>query len=152
MKFERITEIYPAWDKRNPDPKKNYGIHGVEIRMVLKGPKGATQFLWYTNIQLPHVRKETLMKHVGDFKLLELFSRPMGADVGYHSPKPLYEEQKPMDRECPYVEGGKCYYDGSSLYGQEVGERLVAEGGEAVWKVLEDEYQKNFGEDGHDEC
>ena len=39
---ERITKIYPAWDRRDPNPSKNYGIHGAELRMVLKGELGAT--------------------------------------------------------------------------------------------------------------
>lgn len=47
--MERITEITPAWDKRDPDPKKNYGIHGCELRMYLKGELGTVQFIVYTN-------------------------------------------------------------------------------------------------------
>jgi hypothetical protein len=33
--FERIVTMNPAYDKRNADPSKNYGIHGVDLRMVL---------------------------------------------------------------------------------------------------------------------
>lgn len=40
----RLVEWTPAYDKQ---PK--YGIHGMELRFVLKGPEGATQFLLYTN-------------------------------------------------------------------------------------------------------
>lgn len=40
--MERITKFYPAFDKRSSIPGKNYGIHGVELRMILKGNKGAT--------------------------------------------------------------------------------------------------------------
>ena len=32
--MEKITEFCPAYDKRDPNPKKSCGIHGVELRMV----------------------------------------------------------------------------------------------------------------------
>ncbi len=47
--MEGIIEITPGYDKRSDDPNKNYGIHGINLRMVLKGKLGATQFLVYTN-------------------------------------------------------------------------------------------------------
>jgi len=37
--IERIVEFDPAYDERN-NPKGNYGIHGVNLRMILKGSKG----------------------------------------------------------------------------------------------------------------
>jgi len=39
-KFERIVRTRPPFDKRNPNPNKNYGIHGVDIWFILKGKKG----------------------------------------------------------------------------------------------------------------
>lgn len=60
MTLERIVKLLPAWDKRNSDPSKNYGVHGVELRMVLKGPEGAVQFVLYTNWHLPHVTEGLL--------------------------------------------------------------------------------------------
>jgi hypothetical protein len=56
-KLERIIEFTPAFDKRDPNPKKNYGVHGVELRFVVKGEAGAVQFLIFTNWHLPHVQK-----------------------------------------------------------------------------------------------
>src|SRR5690554_1678397 len=58
MSLEQLVTFEPAWDKRDPNPAKNYGVHGVELRMVLKGEKGAVQFVLYTGWQLPHVTKE----------------------------------------------------------------------------------------------
>ena len=46
MEFEKIVHAEPAFDKRNGDPKKNYGIHGVNLRFVLKSKLGAVQFLF----------------------------------------------------------------------------------------------------------
>jgi len=53
MPLERIIQFTPAYDKR---PK--YGIHGVNLRFLLKGPKGAIQFLLFTNWMTPKVREE----------------------------------------------------------------------------------------------
>lgn len=49
MKMKRIVEVDEAYDKRNADPSKDGGIHGAQIRMVLKGEAGAVQFLLFTN-------------------------------------------------------------------------------------------------------
>jgi hypothetical protein len=98
-KFERIVEFEPAFDKRSSDPKKNYGIHGLQIRMVLKGVKGAVQFLIYTNWQLPHVTEEAMPRaaYADDLAMeLRCFWTPMAADLGYHSKFPMYEGQEPM--------------------------------------------------------
>ena len=58
MTRERIVEFTPAFDKRSSDPSKDYGIHGVDMRMVLKGENAATQFVLFTNWHLPHVHDE----------------------------------------------------------------------------------------------
>jgi hypothetical protein len=49
-----------------------------------------------------------------------------------------------MTDDCPII-GGKCYYDGSALQGQEVGQIMVREGSDAVWKILEERYSERFG-------
>lgn len=62
---------------------------------------------------------------------------PMATDLGYHSPAPMYDGHKPMDGECPLVEGGTCYYDGTSLGAAEPYEILQRSGVEALWTFLE---------------
>lgn len=129
-KFDRIKQFGEPWDKRDPDPAKNYGIHGVDIRFVLKGAKGAVQLVIYTNKQLPAVQEELLEQYsmpknikegllkwaepftpgkeidelrgfqmwldeVGDFNHKFLFA-PLPADIGYHSPKPMFEGHEAM--------------------------------------------------------
>jgi hypothetical protein len=86
--------IRPAFDKRHADPDKNYGIHGAEMLFVLKGELGAVQFVLYTNWMLPHIYEEW-KKEYGD-RWPCVFSKPIPADVGYHSPKPMYEGQEPI--------------------------------------------------------
>lgn len=62
---------------------------------VVKGELGAVQFVLYTNWQLPHVVKEWEEKYGRD-NMPSVFCRPIPADVGYHSPKPMYEDQRPI--------------------------------------------------------
>lgn len=136
--FRRDVEISPAFDRRNPSPAKNYGIHGAEMRFVLRGPDGAVQFLLFTNWMLPHVEEELDAKH-GSHTLCH----PQPADLGYHSPRPMYEGQEPTPG-CPYLDGKPCFYDGSGLNAERVFRVLVAEGGEAMWKELESYYASTF--------
>lgn len=140
MKKEITFE--PAYDKRHTDPKKNYGIHGVNLRFVLSGGCGAVQFVLYTNWQLPHVQEEFDHKPVAS-RYPHLSCHPMPADLGYHSPVPQYEGQSSMGSDCEYVEGD-CYYDGSSLNAQPVYETLLKEGHEGVWRELEEYYNQTF--------
>lgn len=145
--FERITEWSAAFDKRHADPKKNYGIHGVECRWILKGPKGAVQFLLYTNWQLPHVTREQMTTMLASDPIgIKVKWCPLPADLGYHSPHPMYEGHQPIgDQPCPYIDA-PCYYDGSGLRAEDVYNILVEQGGEAVWEYMENEYNSLFGE------
>lgn len=136
--FRRDVEVTPAFDRRDPVPSKNYGIHGAEIRFVLRGPAGAVQFLLYTNWMLPHVEKELDVKY-GTHSLCH----PLPADLGYHSPRPMYEGQESQP-DCPYLDGKPCYYDGSGLNARRVYDVMVAQGGDALWRELEAYYAATF--------
>ena len=143
--MEKIIEFSAAYDKRDPNPAKNYGIHGVDIRFVLKGEEGAVQFLLYTGWQLPHVREElndSFLEHPRRVSLECMFPQP--ANLGYHSPKPMYPEDKPMIDSCPYLDGKPCYYNGSGLAAERVYERLLSEGDAGVWLELEKYYDRVF--------
>lgn len=204
MNYQRIKKIEKAFDRRNPDPSKNYGIHGAEIRFALKGKDGAITWVLFTSRQLPHITKEviqnnrieipeniipTLLKYSGDFKdgeeinqvieygkylqqtgfdkeIVSCIFRPMGADLGYHSPKPMYDGHKPCrvtlkkmkfkDGEitpgtygdpiiCEYLDNDvPCYYDGSMLAGQKMYNTLLEKGEEEIWKQLEEYYTSTF--------
>lgn len=135
---ERIVEFTSAYDKRNPKPSKNYGIHGVDIRFILKGNEGAVCFLIYTNWQLPHVRQEAEDKGWSQHRF-----DPMPADLGYHSLQPQHDDQLRTE-ECPYLDGKTCYYSGSALNANQVFDRLLREGGAGVWDALENYYNDIF--------
>ena len=138
--FEGLTKEYvfrPAFDKRHADPKKNYGIHGVEMVWYLKGPKGAVQFVVYTNWHLPHVQAELDANTSGQFP--HLSCHPMGADIGYHAHCPQYDGQSVMRDQCDLI-GGPCWYDGSSLSAEKLLNTLICEGQDAVWDRMKERY------------
>ena len=142
--FERIVEITPAYDRRNPDANKNYGIHGCDLRMVLKGPLGAVQFVVYTNWHLPNVQRELDERLACDPSRVAIrVHGPMGADAGYHSYEPRYEGQTPME-DCPYLGGKPCYYDASGLLAEEWLNVLREGGSDAIWKKLEEWYHEQL--------
>lgn len=184
-KLERIIEFTPAFGKRNSDPNKNYGVGGVDLKMVLKGPEGAVQFILYTHWMLPHIQKgidlrilekasygssfetyisekmsgmeevdtgmEAAKRYAGmssspklDLLDLECSYHPIPADLGYHSPKPVYEGQTPISDSCEYLNDKPCYYDGSGLNAKKVFNTLLEFGSEGVWSYLEDYYKETF--------
>lgn len=131
--MKRIKSFSEPFDRRDPDPNKNYGIHGIDLRMVVVGDKGAVSFVLYTNRHLRSVQQELVDKYVpedfvrrdailnysGPFtpdreiseiiayhNMMESFGSELGsnrilfralpADISYHSPKPMWEGQKPV--------------------------------------------------------
>ena len=140
--LKREIEFTPAFDRRDPDPSKNYGIHGVEMRWYLTGPLGAIQFVVFTNWHLPHVQAELNAKTPSS-NFPYLMHSPAPTDVGYHSPTPQYEGQETMG-PCPHLGGAPCYYDGSGLRAEEWFKVLVESGSEAIWKLMEEEYRRLF--------
>lgn len=134
--FERIVKIAPAFDKRNPQPSKDYGIHNAEMYMVLKGALGAVIFSMSTGWFLPHVHDELVAKG-SEIK-------PRGMAVAYCSPKPMSESQADYGKEnCDWL-GCTCYGDVSYLISDEVLNILITEGSEQVWKWLENYYNETF--------
>jgi len=134
--MKRIVEFSPAFDKRDPDLEKNYGIHCVTLRMTLKGQRGAVQFVLFTGWQLPHIRDE--FKGRAD--------RALPADIGYHSPVPMYEGQTKLTEACEYLDGRPCYYDGSGLAADRFFDVMTQEGDAGVWRELERYYIETFEE------
>ena len=136
-KFERIVKVSPAFDKRDANPAKNYGIGSCRITFILKGELGAIQFVistdWYVQSAREHLKRFP-PRHSG---------KPDGWDVGYHSPKPMYEGQSVQVSDCDLV-GGPCHYDGSSCLADEWVEDFVAGGTEWLWPKMEAEYGERF--------
>lgn len=137
-RFERIVDFEGAYDKR----EKNCGVGGVSIRFVLKGEKGAVQFLLFTNWQLQAVAEwhATLDTGRKDFDYRgRPRSWPMAADVGYHAKVPQREGQEPQSAKCEYT-GGGCYYDGSGCLADDWLPDFIAGGTKWLWPKLEEMY------------
>lgn len=134
MDLQRHVRFGGAFDRRDPDPSKNYGIHCVDIAFVLQGDLGAVQFKMYTGWFLPQNADASR-------RMADLY--PMAVDLGYHSPKPHYEDQTRISSDCEWVEGG-CYYDGSTMNAEPVMARFIAEGDSGVWEELEGYYNEVF--------
>lgn len=143
--FQKITDVRMPFDLRSADPKNDFGIHGLDVWFVLKGPKGAVQFVVTWNVYLPHIERE---ERPTWRKYSTYDETVMGVDVGYHSPKPMYEEHLACRDDCRFVDGGKCYYDGSSLLADKWAKEVFSIRGkipeEAIWRRLEDEYKHRF--------
>jgi hypothetical protein len=141
----REIKFRPAFDKRDPNPSKNYGIHGAEMAWYLRGPDGAVQFVVHLNWHLPQVQREMDAKPLHSYDALRyMFHKPNPADLGYHSKVPRYDGQEPLTEKCEFTDNGPCYYDGSSLNAQEGFDILVAEGDEAAWQWMERYYRSVF--------
>jgi len=153
--FEQQVLFSAAFDERSHDPRKNYGVHGFEIRLILKGPQGAVDLRINTGWLLP----ETIgvkPENQGGYPLLDYgkflcsyyghgqLSYPSPRDLGYHSPKPRYEGQELATEDCQWVEGGRCYSDASGLQGWEPFDQLLRSGDE-VWNWLIRYYTELFG-------
>lgn len=140
--FKKTTMVRLPFDRKHSVPSKNYGIGGLVITYVLQGTKGAVQFQIGVGVYLPHLKDNGADGDAGRFS---------GYDVGYHSSKPMYEDQQPLTHDCEYVEGGKCYYDGSSLRAVDWTRELFSIRGEYIephlWKKLEQEYEDRFGDE-----
>jgi hypothetical protein len=142
MTFERIVQVQAPYDRRHPDPKKNCGIHGMTLRFILKGKKGATQFVFYTAQHLRHVADELYARGGNQYNPFH----GMGADIGYHAYKPLHAGQEVSFEECDIL-GCPCYYDGTSRGAMEFEEEFLRGGDAVVWPMLEARYKEIFGEE-----
>lgn len=142
--LERIVRFEPGYDRRITPEGKNYGVHGMQIRFLLRGPKGVMQFLIMTDWFPPMTVREYAVFHPQPVNAY----RPIPADVGYHAYHPQYEDQTPIRDECSFLNGAPCYYDGSSLYADEVYDEFSVDGDAAVWRALEQRYDQLIGPEG----
>ena len=139
--FERRVKLNPAFDKRHADDGRNYGIHGVDLAFYLIGEHGATDFVIYTNWQLPEVTREMEARpSSGQFP--HLVCHPLPANIGYHRTTPAYEGQECYIETCELLGGKPCYSDGSGTMAREVFEMLLREGDAAIWRELEHWYRE----------
>lgn len=175
--LKRKLDFEVGYDKRDPDPSKNCGVHGMNMRFMISGKIGVVQFLIYTNWMLPHVRKEQDKFE----KISRFLAEPMAADIGYHSRIPQYEGQKftrrvkiiPKPRKniiidgeetsipdfeldeafeptpCSFLQNDPCFYDGSSSNAEAYLDELVTYGEEALYEKMIGYYTQALGNEEH---
>lgn len=158
--MNRRLVFFPAWDKSDPDPKKDYGVSCLELCFLVEGEKGIVEFQLLTNWYQEHVmerRLQSIKKDVfagkEDF-LIKRFLRPFPADICHYSLVRLSEDDVHFSNGQSHIFNHQpCYYnykytDKSGLIAHDVAyELLVEHGDEALWKYLEDYYTEVFGEE-----
>ena len=135
--FEHIVSFMPGFVCErwlaNPRDGGNHGKACVEILWLVRNGLGAVQFTllsgWYPNPGNAGFEKDCT---------------PMPADLGYHSPKPMYESHTCISEECPWLDNKPCYYDGSTLNAEEPFNILLRRGETALWKFLEEYHSQTF--------
>ncbi len=126
-------------DRCFPGSGGSHGRHGLEMRWLVIGEKGAIQFLLFAGWTPEPERYGK-----------EILSPPLPADLGYHSYVPMYEGQEPMHGICDVL-NTICYYDGSGLNADEPFRVLCNEGGDALWAYLDAVYRNRFYNDPYPE-
>lgn len=131
MKLIRKIEITPAWDLRNVDQTKNYGVHNAEIWFSVTGARGAVTVSMDTGWQLP-----TIAPFNGS-------CYPDAIAFSWHS-----KEKRTFDtweKDCPFT-GGECWSIVSFTKAKDFNSALTELGSDGVFKLLEKEYRKFFKE------
>ena len=144
VKFERGYDCIKFECANNspscqPGSGGSHGQHGLNIRFIVKGSRGAVQFLLYTGWLPQHVKRGPVGLHIVDWggKFM------MAADLGFHSLTPRYEDHASMG-PCEVLDGKDCYYDGSGLNANDAMYALVNGGDDALWSFLEEYYKHEF--------
>lgn len=141
--FTRIIRFAGA-HRCNLKGGRSHGIGEMRIWFILLGAKGATQWLLGTGHYLGADGARVSSYRLSGEK--DQGPKPDAWDLGYHSPKPIYEGQEP-NKECDLLPGGECYYDGSGLNGKPHVEPFLAGGPDYIWGVLREDYDARFGDD-----
>lgn len=136
--FTRKVSFAAAYDQRDPNPLKNYGIHGVHITFLVSRDGEGLTFGVSTNWRLPHVQAETDAIPGPDWDP-HFHYRPTGFDVCMHRKTPAYEGQTPV-KSCT-ITGGACYGDGSALLGDSFLQTLIEGGDEALFARMEKQFE-----------
>lgn len=101
--------------------------HGTTHHMAVVGALGAVHFHW-TPTPIPGLNQP-------------FYS---GLETHYVTPPHYMRDEEASHDEC-WLLGAECWHDGTSLYASEVLiQRLLRDGEDALWAVLEREYRERF--------
>lgn len=133
---QQHVHFVPGFDKRDPNPSKSYGISGGKLVFAeRRGNKVISVGFFmdiYPTVELqnrPGYRSESLKPLCDGLYTHYKFKKDAGEWAYRHD-------------ECDYL-GRHCYGEaGSSLYGQEITDRFVVEGSDAVWDEIDKEFKE----------
>jgi len=158
--MEHKILFLPAFDRTDPDPKKNYGVGDLGIKFLVIGNKGIVEFDLSTNWYFDYVmdrrvewikdlvqqKKENfLIKHV-------LCPKPM--DLCYYSSVKVFEDDCYFENGLHFLENKSLVYYGykymdekENMVAHDVAYwRLIKQGEDALWQYLEEYYYEVFGQ------
>jgi len=153
-KLKRQLMISPAFDKRNDNPQKDFGICGCRIFFAVVGKKGAVTVNFSTNWYLESTVNEYKNRGINRNLLgggKEQHKTKIDLEVGkpissgswdYHCKRRRYKGQMPF-KNCEFI-GGDCYGDGSCLRADVYLRLLIERGSDAVFTKLEIDYYTEF--------
>jgi len=131
---EESVQFRPGY---NCPDAHGHGVHGMEIRWYLRGPRGAVWLRMSTDWIPGELRPGHGLPPSG--LIADRVSSPDGRGTGYHARVPQYEGQEIESGNCDLI-GVPCYCDANYGGADEPVERFVAEGERAIWDALESAY------------
>lgn len=114
--FRREIRWKPAFDNRS----EGRGVVAVVVTFALIGAKGAI----------------TMDVSTGWYRHDQALHNPMPMGLDYHSPVPINAGQQPAKSACPLLGGEPCYLDGSYCLSEQVFDKLITAGEEAMWAEM----------------
>jgi hypothetical protein len=157
--FIRRINFYPAWDRTDPDPSKNYGISDVEIRFVLIRGGRAVELQAQSGWHLPHVfqRRMDVMKKdifIGKEQYLwERFAKEFLVEICLYDTEHTEVEyddwlEFKIENNETYLQyefnSPVVYYFWLPNLEKAVWSKFITEGEETLWIELEKIYTKYF--------
>jgi hypothetical protein len=134
--LEESVQFTPGYNCPASGPH-GHGVHGMEIRWLLRGPAGAVWLalgtMWTPGELVPGHGLPL------DGRIAPQDRQPSGYGLGYHARIPHYEGHQVSRADCDVI-SGPCYTDMSFGGADEPVGRFVAEGEQAIWDALETEY------------
>jgi hypothetical protein len=116
---------------------QGHGVHGMEIRWYLRGPKGGATLTFSTDWIPGELSPGHGLSPVGSAPR-PVSQYPNGFGLGWCGLVPQYEDQEPTaGAGCRLVPGGTCYSDMSFMASDPVAVDFTERGEPAIWEALE---------------
>lgn len=136
---ERAVWITPAFEARDPNPSKNFGIGSCQVTFAKRKGNRVVDCSFLTDWYPYDVQHRNMGGHSGVYRQDVIGEQPLCQGLYRH------ELVKPADAnewmrhgtDC-LLTGGECWGEiGSALYGEEIRNRLLAEGSVAIWDEID---------------